>query len=400
MKKKFFLVLVFSLVAMTFAYAQKKQISQAKDWIKKGNNLAQAETSMQNLLKDSANRSNEKIWLTLFDAVREQYEQDNEKLYLKQLTDTSTLFTNARKMFIILEAFDSVDVAGNKTPKYRKRHAEYLTAYRANIYNGGMFFSKKQNYDKAFDFFHTYIDCQNQPLFSGVDFSSDKNLPQAAFMALYCGYKLADTNKTLKYKELARNDSANLDLTLQYLAETYRQEKDTAEYTKTLEAGFARYPKSMYFFPHLFDYQFKTGDMDTTLKLCDTALSTDSTNAVALFAKSTTLLRMNKFDDCITICKNLIAKNDKLCGPYLNIGLAYYNQAVNLENNGKPSRKSRNAVSSLYRKALPYMQQYRALVPTDSSKWAVPLYTIYLNLNMGKEFEEMDAIIQKEKLHK
>ncbi len=399
MSKKFFFVFVFSLVAMTFAYAQKKQISQAKDWIKKGTNLTQAETSMQNLLKDSVNRSNEKIWLTLFDAVRKQYEQDNEKLYLKQLTDTSTLFNNARKMFLILEAFDSVDVASNKAPKYRKKHADYLIAYRANIHNGGMFFSKRQNYSKAFDFFKTYIDCHNHPLFSGVDLSRDAHLPQASFMALYCGYKLADADKTLKYKELAKKDSANLDLTLQYLAETYKQEKDTTAYVEVLKEGFAKYPKSMYFFPHLFDYQFKTGDMDTTLMLCDTALSIDSTNAVALFAKSTTLLQMEKFDDCITISKNLIAKNSKLSGPYLNVALAYYNQAVKLENNGKPSRKSRNTISLLYRKALPYMQQYRKLVPSDSSKWALPLYNIYLNLNMGKEFEEIDAIIQREKLH-
>ena len=31
-------------------------------------------------------------------------------------------------------------------------------------------------------------------------------------------------------------------------------------------------------------------------------------------------------------------------------------------------------------------------------KWGTPLYTIYLNLNMGKEFEEIDRIInQKQK---
>ena len=64
--------------------AQKKEISLAKDNIKKGTNLEQAESSMANLLKDSANRNNEKIWLTLYEAQKKQYEQGNEKLYLKQ----------------------------------------------------------------------------------------------------------------------------------------------------------------------------------------------------------------------------------------------------------------------------------------------------------------------------
>lgn len=398
MSRKFFFVIVFSLVSMTFAYAQKKEISQAKEWIKKGTNLAQAETSMQNLLKDSVNRNNEKIWLLLFDAVRKQYEQDNEKLYLKQQSDTSTLFTNASKMFCILEAFDSIDVANNTTPKYRKKHADYLISYRANIYNGGMFFSKKQDYSKAFDFFNTYIDCHTQPIFTNINFNNDAKLPRASFMALYCGYKIANIDKTLKYKDLAKLDTANLELTLQYLAETYKLGKDTAAYVKTLDEGFTKYPKSMYFFPRLYDYYFKSGDIVSTLKLCDTALSIDSTNNVVLFAKSTALLRQNRFDECIAICKNLIAQNDSLSGSYLNMGLAYYNQAVNLENDRKNSRKNRNDMSSLYQQALPFMQHYRQLEPSDASKWALPLYTIYLNLNMGKEFDEIENIIRKEKL--
>ena len=69
--------------------AQKKEISLAKDNIKKGTNL---ERSMVNLLKDSANRNNEKIWLTLYEAQKKQYEQGNEKLYLKQDYDTAKLF--------------------------------------------------------------------------------------------------------------------------------------------------------------------------------------------------------------------------------------------------------------------------------------------------------------------
>ena len=83
--------------------AQKKEISLAKDNIKKGTNLEQAESSMTNLLKDSANRNNEKIWLTLYEAQKKQYEQGNEKLYLKQDYDTAKLFLSVKKMFQTLK---------------------------------------------------------------------------------------------------------------------------------------------------------------------------------------------------------------------------------------------------------------------------------------------------------
>ena len=52
-------------------------------------------------------------------------------------------------------------------------------------------------------------------------------------------------------------------------------------------------------------------------------------------------------------------------------------------------------LKTLYRKCLPYMQEYRKLAPNEKAKWGVPLYTIYLNLNMGREFEEIDKLLKK-----
>ena len=72
--------------------AQKKEITAARDQVKAGKDLNKAQASMEKLLKDSANQGNKKIWVTLFDAVRKQYEQGNEKLYLKQKYDTAQLF--------------------------------------------------------------------------------------------------------------------------------------------------------------------------------------------------------------------------------------------------------------------------------------------------------------------
>lgn len=88
MFRKLFLVSLFAFIALAPAFAQKKEISQAKSAIKAGN-AVEAEASMRKLLADSAHRQNEKIWLVLFDAVKKQYEDVNEKMYLKQSTDTA-----------------------------------------------------------------------------------------------------------------------------------------------------------------------------------------------------------------------------------------------------------------------------------------------------------------------
>ena len=142
-------------------YPQKKEISQAKAWIKEGKELNKAEESMRNLLKDSVNRKNKKIWLVLYDAIKKQYDQGNEQLYLKKQYDTAVLFNAARRMFLVLESFDSVYIEPDKhgciVLKYRKKHSEFLNAYRPNLYNGGLFFVRKHDFKQAYDFFDTYI---------------------------------------------------------------------------------------------------------------------------------------------------------------------------------------------------------------------------------------------------
>lgn len=40
------------------------------------------------------------------------------------------------------------------------------------------------------------------------------------------------------------------------------------------------------------------------------------------------------------------------------------------------------------------MEQYKKMRPEDKEKWAPSLYNIYLKLNMGKQFDEMNAILQ------
>ena len=57
------------------------------------------------------------------------------------------------------------------------------------------------------------------------------------------------------------------------------------------------------------------------------------------------------------------------------------------------SSKQRAATLKYYKEALPYLEKYRAMRPDRKDKWALPLYTIYLNLNMGKEFDEIDKLM-------
>lgn len=150
MKKQKTMVLLLLLLMITPCLrAQKKELSQARSYIKSGKDFDKAEKLMTDLLKkDSANRTNEKIYLTWFQAVTEQYKAANEKLYLKQKYDTAAFFNLTRRLYSIAETLDTLDARpdekGRVKIRYREDHAEMLDQLRPNLYFGGTYFLRKE----------------------------------------------------------------------------------------------------------------------------------------------------------------------------------------------------------------------------------------------------------------
>lgn len=388
------------LMSPVAASAQKKEIQTAKDQVKAGKNLDQAAASMKKLLADSANRTNRKIWTIYFDAVRKQYEQGNEKLYLKQKYDTAQLFNYTRQLFEVAFQYDSVETApdkkGRRDFEFRKGHSDYLAHIRSNLYNGGIWFLNKKKYPDAYKFFDCYIECASQPMFKQRNYGEkDKHLPTAAYYAVYSGYKMKDPKATLHHSYEALKDTVHYNYMLQYLAETYMLEKDTARYVASLKEGFKRVPTFPYFFPRLVEHYVERNQLDSAMTVVNEALTIVPDSDVYLAAKSNLLLEQGKLKECIEVSKKVIEVNQKLSDPYYNAGICYFNLAVEQDKNSHNSRKVKEQVEENYKKALPYLVKYREMEPKEQGKWAFPLYTIYLNLNMGKEFDEIDKVMKQ-----
>ena len=357
------LLLLLSLLPLSLC-AQKKQIQAARDQVKSGKDLAKAVASMQGLLTDSANRHNPRIWMVLFDALTAQYEQENERFYLKQSCDTAALFAVTRRLFDTMSAFDSIDAGagqrGRVRPEWKSKNADFLHSIRPNLFNGGVFYTRKGRYEEAYGFYETYIRSMAWPLFESRRYSTgDPLIPHAAYWSMYCGYKLGKPELIIRYQDLAERDTSMLNFVRQYQAGAFLLQKDTARYV-------------------------------SALRVADRALEADSTSLLFRLTKSSILLNMGRYDECVALCKELLQQNDSLAEAYFYVGLAYFNQAIELDKVEQRHRSKREQINTLYRDALPYLERYRALAPDQRERWLQPLYTIYLNLNMGEEFDEIN----------
>lgn len=393
MNGRLFLTILLLSLTITVT-AQRRQLQEARVILKGDKGYDKAEKLMTDLLKDSANLSNARIYDMWLLAVEKQYLQVNERMYKKEQVDTAGFFGLTRRMFDIGLRLDSLDMRPDKKGRvnleYRKDNAEKLLQYQPNLFYGGTYYIRKGELEKAYDFFERYMDCDRQPLFTGYDLMvTDARMPEAAYWATYCGYRMNDPVLTLRYAQLARRDTAKLDYTLQYIAEAWRALKDQEMYVETLRDGFERYPESVYFFPRLMDSYSAKGNYEQALTVAEKALATDSLNTLFMLAKSTMLLNLGRYKECLDYSKQLIAFDGLATEAFYNAGTACVNIAL-----GMDSRKQKKQITKMYQKALPYMETYRKLAPEEKQKWGEALYRIYFNLNMGKQFEEIDRMLK------
>ncbi len=396
--KRFFTIIVIAVTVLP-VLAQKKVLHEAEDILKTGKNLDKAEKLMTDLLKKQEYQENLKVYVMWYKTVLAQYDEANQKLYLKEKYDTTKFFGLAQRLFQVAETLDSIDARPDKKgrvrPDYRNRNAQQLNMLRYNLYYGGTYHMRKGDYNQAYSYFSTYLDTDIQPLFKGYNYSKkDSLMSQAAYWATTCGYMLHRPDSVLHYSKQALGYQSRVEYVMQYMCEAYQWQKNDSAYTDALNTGFKHFPEHPYFFPRLADWYASHEKIDSMLLVSEQGLKINPENQLFLLAQSVAQLRLGDDEGCIKTSERLIALNDTMPEAYFNIATVYLNQALAVEDEKEP-RKNHDRLTELYRKARPYMEAYRKLAPDESRRWAPSLYRIYLNLNMGKQFEEIDRVLKK-----
>lgn len=362
-------VMVLLLSFIVFAPAQTRKKLSSKD-------------SLQ-LKIDSIN--------TAFLYTKKQYDVENEKAYLKQKYDTAKLFNLTRTMFLQLEHLDSVDVRRNTKPKFRKKHSELLDNYRRNLYNGGNYFLRKGKNKEAFAFYETYLLSAKMPMFEMFDYSKkDSAISQVAFWAIVAAGLQQMPSGVLRYSPMAMKWTRQ-EQVLQFEANAYSQLGRMDDYINVLLQGFDRYPNYLFFFNHLIDYYTNTNRLDSALAICNKAMRISTSHSplasLAMQETANILVAMGKWEECIQVCEKLIKSDSTLSKPFYHLGLCYVNMAEPL------TRKDKKEKKALFILAKGYLETYRQIRPKDKEKWAPLLYKVYYNLNLGKQFREMENLI-------
>ncbi len=396
-----------SLLGLSVHLGAQKQYKELHKYIKSGQNLDKALALVAACSLDTCPLHDDpRLYAYGTKIEKKRNDAQNTKIYLKQAYDTVTFFSSTIGIFenlIKQDAKEGIpDEKGYVKHKSRSKIASTLRRIYPNLYSGGLFFIKKKNYKEADRFFSLYIDLPKSPIFANKKkFNNASKLPRAAFWSMASCYAIKDYDGVFKYQSLAMTDTANIDLCLQYTSMAYAALGNSKGMIAELMKGIHFVPEDMFFFSRLSDYYNTKKQYDKALQLCDSLIKVDTTKLMYKFSKCSVLFNQKKFKECCEYSSQLLKKDANNADLYYYIASCYYNEASELEASigsnftEKDFKEKKAQAIAIYKKALPFMETYKKMKPEDSDRWANPLYHIYLILNMGNQFQEIDKLLKQ-----
>ncbi len=369
----------------------------------KNKNGSEALKLVAELEKDSVLRTNPRLYDLGKQAQIIINNSDNEKIYLKQAYDTVRFFNSTYGIIEYILKCEQAEQAQfekeGKKIKYHRENGDLLHLHFPNIEVACRYWYSKQKYAEAAKFLKMYLTLPHTSVWGKEKtILSSKKYSRNASLYLISSYEQKDYDEMKKYKEVALEDSFMRRKVLYCLTLASQSLKEEKEYKTYLCDGLKEFPTDPFFFTNLTDYYTQHGDYNSSLLLADTLLDIDSVNLYFLEAKTVALLNLGRNEEAILSGKRILQVDSSFTNANYYIGAAYCNMAKNIELptniNSKAYKKANAALKEYYAAALPYLEQYRNAAPQETKRWAPLLYRIYLSLNKGKQFEEIDKLLK------
>lgn len=425
--KKLIFVLIAALGMSCTSYAQmtekelKKATKEAQKQVKEAKNEFErddvqdkrgAKRLIDQAMKNSLNENYDQTWLVAADIYQHFYYQENTKSYT-QAYDTVGMYkllTDWYRFAMIADSLQQIPNAKGKTSdEARKKHAGEIHRTMGDLIRGGIFyFNDHQDYNKAYEMFDAYFTVASHPMVKDIveqDSNFIKNKPIFSYYPALAAYNLEKWENVLKYAEVATADEEVGETATEMLCDAYGNLQDTVSWLETLKKGLVKYPTAQYYYGKLLNYYNLKNDMTELENFVNEMVQIDPEKAYNYYVLGYIAQQNKDYDAAIKQYETAIEKDEALSDAYFNLGLCimfqasdYMDSKSNLDYRSKAYKDAVKEQKNFYKKALPYFLKYRELEASATDKWAIPLQTIYYQLDMSKELNEIEARMKEKGL--
>ena len=393
------------LMAVSFAFAQEKNVKEAKSIAGEVKpDFAKAEQLINEALTNPETKDNAATWDVAGYIQKRINEKEMENAYLRKPYDTLKVYNSVLNMYNYFVKCDELaqipNEKGKIKNKYRSANSKTILAERPNLINGGIqYFNLNQN-EEALKFFAAYVDAATLPMLEKENLQEkDTILPQVAYYATLAADRVGDKDAVMKYAQYALKDKENGQFAMQLLTDAYKAKGDTAKWVEKLQEGIVKFPENQYFFANLVDYYSSSNQNDKAMQFADDMLAKDPNNKLYLYVKAYLYHNMKDYEKAIEFYKKTLDVDPTYAEACSNLGLVYLLQAQDYADKAPtdindPNYATAQAnIKKFYEEAKPYYEKARELKPDQKDLWLQGLYRVYYNLNMGPEFEAIEKLM-------
>lgn len=393
------------LMAVSFAFAQEKNVKEAKSIAGEVKpDFAKAEQLINEALTNPETKDNAATWDVAGYIQKRINEKEMENAYLRKPYDTLKVYNSVLNMYNYYVKCDELaqipNEKGKIKNKYRSANSKTILAERPNLINGGIqYFNLNKNED-ALKYFAAYVDAATLPMMEKENLlEKDTILPQVAYYATLAADRVGDKDAVMKYAQYALKDKENSQFAMQLLTDAYKAKGDTAKWVEKLQEGIVKFPENQYFFANLVDYYSSSNQNDKAMQFADDMLAKDPNNKLYLYVKAYLYHNMKDYEKAIEFYKKTLDIDPAYAEACSNLGLVYLLQAQEYADKAPADINDPNyataqaEIKKFYEAAKPYYEKARELKPDQKDLWLQGLYRVYYNLNMGPEFEEIEKMM-------
>lgn len=393
------------LMAVSFAFAQEKNVKEAKSIAGEVKpDFAKAEQLINEALTNPETKDNAATWDVAGYIQKRINEKEMENAYLRKPYDTLKVYNSVLNMYNYFVKCDELaqipNEKGKIKNKYRSANSKTILAERPNLINGGIqYFNLNQN-EEALKFFAAYVDAATLPMLEKENLlEKDTILPQVAYYATLAADRVGDKDAVMKYAQYALKDKENGQFAMQLLTDAYKAKGDTAKWVEKLQEGIVKFPENQYFFANLVDYYSSSNQNDKAMQFANDMLAKDPNNKLYLYVKAYLYHNIKDYEKAIEFYKKTLDVDPTYAEACSNLGLVYLLQAQDYADKAPtdindPNYATAQAnIKKFYEEAKPYYEKARELKPDQKDLWLQGLYRVYYNLNMGPEFEAIEKLM-------
>lgn len=393
------------LMAVSFAFAQEKNVKEAKSIAGEVKpDFAKAEQLINEALTNPETKDNAATWDVAGYIQKRINEKEMENAYLRKPYDTLKVYNSVLNMYNYFVKCDELaqipNEKGKIKNKYRSANSKTILAERPNLINGGIqYFNLNQN-EEALKFFAAYVDAATLPMLEKENLlEKDTILPQVAYYATLAADRVGDKDAVMKYAQYALKDKENGQFAMQLLTDAYKAKGDTAKWVEKLQEGIVKFPENQYFFANLVDYYSSSNQNDKAMQFANDMLAKDPNNKLYLYVKAYLYHNMKDYEKAIEFYKKTLDVDPTYAEACSNVGLVYLLQAQDYADKAPtdindPNYATAQAnIKKFYEEAKPYYEKARELKPDQKDLWLQGLYRVYYNLNMAPEFEAIEKLM-------